>query len=406
MVRQYEPRGPHRVFGVVLLAVAVVVGACSASDAGDPAAVTVPTSDEVRTTAATASTTTTAPAVEGGPLGEVCPSTIAIQTDSLPGPAVGPLHELLGPDPMVDVTRQWVSAPLVRADGTTEDVVLEIRAGGPAVDFRNPIDLLVEDSGLLLAQASTAVALSSAAEKPTVGVVTLTDRSSDALIVDPATYPGVETVDAVRDAGIEVRHVTDEPFVLYLESTGSLSPGQLVAGFDGEPAGFVQSGGAISQQGDLLVEPLLLPALPQWGRPVVAIEAASAGWAVHDDGLVARPADVDDQGPCLGRLVPVIQEAIAAYVDDPVDTNELMGELRSQFAPLARQTPEMMDAGVGAGRDAGVFGDGANDTVGDFDVARLDAFLPDLAVALDVEAVGVDTLVTNRFIDPAVTSAG
>jgi hypothetical protein len=299
-----------------------------------------------------------------------------------------------------------VSAPLVRADGTTEDVVLEIRAGGPAVDFRNPIDLLIDDSGLLLAQASTAVALSSAAEKPTVGVVTLTDRSSDALIVDPATYPGVETVDAVRDAGIEVRHVTDEPFVLYLESTGSLSPGQLVAGFDGEPAGFVQSGGAISQQGDLLVEPLLLPALPQWGRPVVAIEAASAGWAVHDDGLVARPADVDDQGPCLGRLVPVIQEAIAAYVDDPVDTNELMGELRSQFAPLARQTPEMMDAGVGAGRDAGVFGDGANDTVGDFDVARLDAFLPDLAVALDVDAVGVDTLVTNRFIDPAVTSAG
>ena len=383
--------------------------ACSGSDAADPESDDVPgatpATGDVVTTDAT-STSSTTPGVEDGPLAEACPATIAIQTASLPDPAVGPLHLLLGPDPVVDVTSQLVSSPLVRVDGTVEEVVLELRSGGPAVGFRNPVKLLSEDAGLLLAQASTAVAVRTAAATPSVGVVTMTDRSHDALIVDPATNPGVDTVDAVREAGIEVRHVTDEPFVSYLAATGSLAPDQLVAGFDGEPAAFVQSGGTIAQQGDLLVEPVLLPTLPQWGRPVTAIAAASAGWAVHDDALVARPADIDQLEVCFGRLVPVIQEAIAAYVADPGPTNVTMADIRSRFAPLTRITPELLDAGVAAGRDAGVFGSGSNATVGDFDLERLDSFLPELAASLEVDAVDVDDVITNDFIDPTITSAG
>ena len=135
-----------------------------------------------------------------------------------------PLHLLLGPDQLVDVATQGVSAPLVRVDGTVEDVVLEIRSGGPAIGFRDPLVLLDEDPELLLAQVSTAVALRNAGAVASVGVVTLTDRSHDALIVDPATYPGLKTVEAVRDAGIEIRHVTDEPFITFLTATGSLAP--------------------------------------------------------------------------------------------------------------------------------------------------------------------------------------
>ncbi len=387
------------------------MAACSGSDGTEPettapATPSPPTSDVVFTSDVPDSVATTFPTIEDGPLAEVCPATVAIQTASLPGPAVGPLYALFGPDPVVDVATQRVSGPLVRVDGTVEDVVLEVRAGGPAVGFRDPVSLLAEDAGLLLAQASTAVALRNAASAPSIGVVTLTDRSRDVLIVDPATHPGVDSVEALRDAGIEVRHVTDEPFIAFLESTGALAVDQLVAGFDGEPAAFVQSDGAIAQQGDLLVEAVLLPALPQWGRPVTAIEASSAGWAVYDDTLLARVGDVEDLSDCFGRLVPVVQEAIAAYVADPAPTNVLMAGVRSQFVPLSRLTPELMDAGVAVGREAGVFGDGASDTVGDFDVERLTPFVPELADALGVDAVDTDLLVTNEFIDPAITSAG
>ncbi len=118
--------------GAVVAALATVAAACSGSDRrlsgrdrsrrGADVRGDRPTA-EVATTAADDSTTTsTTPPVEDGPLGDVCPPTIAIQTASLPGPAVGPLYLLLGSDPIVDVATQRVSAPLVRVDGTVEDV--------------------------------------------------------------------------------------------------------------------------------------------------------------------------------------------------------------------------------------------------------------------------------------------
>ncbi len=406
MFRLYGCADGRKKFAAAVAIVAIgTVGCATSNTQSSPAPTTLQNNTAVVavTDASTAPPSTSR--IEDGPLADVCPTTVAIQTDSLPDPAVGPLHLLLGPDQLVDVATQGVSAPLVRVDGTVEDVVLEIRSGGPAIGFRDPLVLLDEDPELLLAQVSTAVALRNAGAVASVGVVTLTDRSHDALIVDPATYPGLKTVEAVRDAGIEIRHVTDEPFITFLTATGSLAPEQLVAGFDGEPAAFVQSNGAIAQQGDLLVEPALLTALPQWDRPVTAIAAADAGWAVYDDSLAARPIDIDERQTCLGRLVPLIQEAIAAYGNDPGPTNVKMADLRARFAPLARLTAELMDAGVASGRETGVFGAGTNATLGDFETDRLEAFLPQWATALGIDAPPVDDLVTNEFIDPTITSA-
>lgn len=344
--------------------------------------------------------------MEDGPLVDVCPERIVIQTSMLPGPDVGPLFALLGAEPEVDVLAASVAAPLVRADGTEEDVTLEIRSGGPAVGFRPALELLDADPEILLAQTSTARALRLASSIPSVGVVSLTDRSRDVIIVDPATYPEIDSIDALRAAGIEVQHVTDDPFAAFLAGTGALDAAQLVPGFDGEPAAFVQSGGAITQQGDELVEPVLIPSLPQWARPVVALDATASGWVDYDDSLVVRSADVAEQTECLGRLVPVVQEAISAYVQAPQATNAVMATTRAQFTPLPRLTVELMDAGVANGVETGVFGDGADTTVGNFDTDRLEPFLEQLAPILEVDRVEVGELVTNEFIDPDVTSAG
>ena len=137
MSRLYGWRCGRRQLGAVVAVVAVTAGACTGSDTQS---IPAPTTLEVDTTevavADTSTTTSTVPRIEDGPLGDVCPTTVAIQTASLPDPAVGALHLLLGPDQVVDVTTQRVAAPLVRVDGTVEDVVLEIRSGGPAVGFR------------------------------------------------------------------------------------------------------------------------------------------------------------------------------------------------------------------------------------------------------------------------------
>lgn len=408
-------RRPYgRPAGAILCVAMVALVACTGSDAdSEPppdvtTEVTVTTSTETtppQSTTSTPATTTTLAPFEDGPLAEVCPERIVIQTAGLPGPDIGPLYQLVPGNWEVDAAAGTVAAPLVRPDGTAEDVILEIRSGGPAVGFLTPLTLLAADPTILLAQSSVAVALRDAETAPSVGVVTMTDRSRDVVIVDPATYPAVDSIEAVRDAGIEVRHVTDAPFINYLVGVGALDPAQLVGGFGSEPAAFVQSGGAIAQQGDELVEPVLIPSLPQWARPVRAIDAAGAGWDDHDDALVVRPDTVSDGRECLGRLVPIVQRAVAAYTDSPQATNALMATARSSFTPLSRLTAELMDAGVAGGIEAGIFGAGSSPTIGDFDVERLEPFLAELAEILMVEPIATEDLVSNEFVDPDVTSA-
>lgn len=403
---------------VVGVLVTATLGCAGGSESGDSTAPPA-TGSDVPATATEASaapsvesspgseqTTTTEAAVQDGPLAEVCPERIVVQTQTLPSPELGPLYSLLGPDPQVDVASASVAGPLVRADGVAEDVVLEIRSGGPAVGFLPSLDLLAADPAILLAQASTSEVLRAASETRFVGVVNLTDRSRDVIIVDPQTYPEVESIDAVRDVGIEVRHTTDDPFIAFLGGTGALDPAQLVPGFDGEPAAFVQAGGAIAQQGNALVDPVLIPSLPQWARPVSALDATSSGWVDYDDALVVRRDDLDARADCLGRLVPVIQAAVAAYPAVPHDANAVMSIVRAQFAPLTRLNVDLMDAGVREGIASGVFGDGSDATAGNFDIERLEPFVEQLADVLGVDEVAVDDLVTNEFIDPTLTSGG
>lgn len=335
-----------------------------------------------------------------GPLVEVCPSTIVVQTTGQPGVPFGPLHLLTGPEAVVD--EGAVSGAFTRPDGTVEDITFVVRSGGPVTGFQDAIDVASADDTITLVHTSTAAMLRRYADSPMVAVAALTDRSSEAVIVDPATYPDVTNLDDVADAGIEIQHFTDSPAFEFLGSAGPLSPDQLVDGFDGGPAAFVAANGTLAQQGDLLVDPALFASLPQWSRPVVAMPLSDAGWADHDDVLAVRANDVDDLDECLARVVPVVQQAIVAYVDDPSPTNALIARARLASDPLSRVTVGLLDAGAAEAVDLGVIGNGVDDTVGDVDTVRLTGFLSRLADVLGVGDVPIDELVDDSFIVPGV----
>jgi len=233
--------------------------------------------------------------------------------------------------------------------------------------------------------------------------MSLTDRSSDAVIIDPATYPDVTDLASLGTQDIEVRHVTDAPVIQFLTATGVLSPNQLTQGSDELPASFVEADGAIAQQGDVTVEPALLPTLPQWGRPVTALLASEAGWASLDDMLVVDAESERLSDECLGRFVPVVQRSIIAYLDDPTPTNALMSEVRAQFNPLERLTAELLDAGTRLAVDAGVFDVDRPDAPGAIETGQLAVFLGELASATGAVPVAVGDLVDDRFIDTTIS---
>jgi hypothetical protein len=379
-----------------------LVGALAACSGGSDAEVsqTVPSTTSPATTvpAEVEVTTTTIARVADGPLAEVCPSRIVVQTSALPSTSAGPLYSLLDVAPEIDAATQSVSAPLVRSDGTGENVVLELRSGGPAIGFQSPIAVFAADPGIGLVQVSTAVAVRDWSTLPTQAVVSLTDQSADAVVYDPATYPSVADWDALRDASIEIRHITEAPVFQFLESTGVISADQLVDGFDGEPAAFVASGGEIAQQANLSVAPVLLPSLAQWNRPVAALAAADEGWASLDDTLAVAIDERRLSEECLGRFVPIVQRSLNGYLDDPAPTNALMSFIRTALNPLNRLTPELFDQGLDAATARGVFAVPGSGTIGDIDTARLTPF-----ISLLDASIAVDELVDNRFVDPTIS---
>lgn len=341
-----------------------------------------------------------------GPLAEVCPPTLVVQTSGLPEVTAGPLYALLGEAPTVDTDQQRVSAPLTRPDGTIEDVTLEIRSGGPAVSFRSPIALMADDPEVAMSLTSLSAAVDARSTLQTTGVATFTDRSGAAVVFDPATYPDIASFDDIRATAVEIRHVTDAPVVDFLRASGALDDAQLVGGSDGGPAAFVAADGAIAQIGEVTADAALLPALPQWARPVSTLAAAEAGWADFDELLVVASDDVRLSDDCLGRLIRVVQTAINDYVADPAPTIELMAFLRTQFTPLNRITAPVMTTGFGLAIENGVFSRTADHPTGATRPESLDTFLAELTDALGVDALEPDDVVSDRFIDPTITSAG
>ncbi|MEM8747929.1 MAG: hypothetical protein AAGF91_14610, partial [Actinomycetota bacterium] len=199
------------------------------------------------------------------PLGDVCPDRIVVQLADLPSVEHGALVRLFARLPDFDPATAGFSAPIQRIDGTIDDVDLVLRTGGPAIGFRPATDAL-DDPSVVLAESTTADLVRSAGGADAVAA--LTDRSHAAIMWDPATYPAVESIGDLGDAEIEVLHLTGDPLVRWLAANDVLTESQLTPGFDGEPAAFVASGGAIAQQSDVLIDPFLYEDLAQWGRPI------------------------------------------------------------------------------------------------------------------------------------------
>lgn len=334
------------------------------------------------------------------PLVEVCPSELVIQLEGLPSVEHGPLYRLIVADPVVDNLGRTVSGPIVRADGAVEDVVLTLRSGGPVVAFREPLSLMVDDPSITMGVGSTADLVAGHAALPAVSVVSLTERSHDVVVWDPVTYPQAVDIPTLAADGVELHHAPGEPFIEFLSTRGALDGARLVDSYLGEPAAFVAAGGAIAQQGDELVDPLLFATLPQWNRVVGTGAAADEGWASYDDTVFVRASAYEELAGCLDIFVPVIQDAIVAHVTEPSVANAVIADVRLRLNPLTRTSLESLDQGVATGIESGVVGGGPDGAVGRVDPDRMAAFVPELVAALDLPAVDPAEIATDAHIQP------
>jgi hypothetical protein len=382
-----------------LLAVALLATACSGDDddaGGDEGSQSaVPSGESPYTT----------------DLSDVCPDPFVVQKDWLAEVEHAAFYQLIGPGG--EMSENQYRGPL----GDT-GIELQIIDGGPGLgQGQNAIQTLTAGNLRFNVTADMAFVSSDdlaiySAEYPAVGVVAPLDRSPQMLFWDPERYQdGFENVDQLialdntDGARIYVRSI-DDSFGRYLVEQGV--PAELfVEGYQGDGENFVANDGAWLNQGYSSNEVWDFENGREWERPVDYVYVSELGYDFYPSVPSVAADRLEELGPCLERLVPLIQQAQVDYIQDPAMVNQLLTDYNDgDYGAGFWKTPlELNEAGAQIMAEDDLVGNGNNATLGDFEMERVQTTIDNIVDSLDDRAnpeVAPEDIVTNAFIDESI----
>ena len=337
-----------------------------------------------------------------------CPASVVIQTDWNPEAEHGHLYQMLGEDYTIDADNKLVSGPLMSA-GEYTGVDVEIRSGGPAIGFQTVSSQMYTDPDIMLGYVSTDESVQLSADMPTTSVFAPLDISPLMIMWDPETYPEAETVEDIVADGAVIRYFGGSAYMEYLMSAGVVPTAQADGSYDGTPATFVASGGKDAQQGFASAEPYIYEnEVSAWEKPIAYQLINDTGYPFYMSSMAVRTDDLEANSDCLAALVPVLQQAEVDYFADPDTTNTLILDLVEQFDTGWVYSQGVADYSVKTMIDEGIVGNGPNDTIGDFEDARVSELFDKIVPVFEglgtapAEGLTAEDIYTNEFIDTSI----
>jgi hypothetical protein len=323
------------------------------------------------------------PATSEESLRGICPSTIVIQLGWWPEASDGPFYQLLGKQLAVDSDHKRVTGPLV-SRGVDTGVRLELRSGGPAVDYTHAADLLAANPDSIFAAAvdgDYATQFDSDSRRPpVVGVFAPLNHSPIAFTFDPKHYP---TIHSLSDIGLVqpppiVHTYAGSSYAASMVAQGVLKQQQVVADYQGQQDLFINAGGKDLEETYASNEPKQLEdEIPQWHKPVKYVLLWQGGPHSYDpyvNVISILKAKQGQYARCLRRLVPAFQYGEIDYLRRPDNTNQLLSKLNHDFIaypyPISRGK-----YAVDTMRRQMLMSNGPGQTVGQFDQARVAEFI-------------------------------
>lgn len=353
------------------------------------------------TAAFTMSTVQAAPEARGL---ATCPNPIVIQTDWFPTPERAVAYELAGPGGTIDKNKGSYTGTL---KGT--DIGVEVRVGGPYIGFSSPTALMYQDPSILLGFIQTDQAVENFLRQPTVSIFAALDINPQVLMFDPTKYD-FKTIADIGKTDVPVLTFEGLPFVDFLTAKGMLKKSQVDSSFNGSPARFIASGGEVVVIGYASNEPYRYENdIKNWMKPVKSLLINDAGYEIYPENIGVRAADVDKYAECFTELVPLMQQAAVDYTSNPEATNKTLMALADALKVPVPLTEKGNAFAVKTMLELGLMSNGHNQTVGDFDMTRVQRVI-DEQLKPTFEARGskvkenltAEEVHTNRFIDPAI----
>jgi hypothetical protein len=267
---------------------------------------------------------------------------------------------------------------------------------------------MYQNPEITLGYVATDDAVLAAAKFPTKAVVAPLDINPQVLIWDPASFTVTGWPDIAKTKA-KIIYIEGLPFMDYLVSKGFVTKDQKDASFDGTPSRFVAENGKILQQGYASNEPYRWEHdVPGWKKPVKFLLVHDSGYQIYPQGLAVRAAQLPAASACLKLLVPIIQKAQVDYMTNPLPTNDALVRIATELAGGPPITAPANAAAVASMKALGLVGNGPDQTLGNFDLPRVDKtilLLRPILAARGVKVPGGLTakdIVTNEFVDPSI----
>jgi hypothetical protein len=381
-----------------VLALGLVAAACGDDD--DESSDATDVTPAPATEAGGAATTAGGGGGDAVDLSADCPNPIVVQTDWWAESEHGALYEMVGEGYTVDTGNKVVRGPLV-AGGQETGVDIEIRSGGPAIGFAAPRAQMYTDDSIHLGYSNTDSQAQAFADAPLVSVIAPLEKDPQIIMWDPDSWPEVDTIADLGEEGVIVNVFAVEGFAEVFIAQGTWSADQVDPSYDGTPARFI-SEGDIAQQGFASAEPYNYEfVFEEYGKKVEYELLYDAGWQVYSQTLAVRPDRLEELRPCLERFVPIVQQAAVDFVGAPDRANAIIIDAVEQFDAGWVYDQGVADYSVQTQLELGLVGNGADDTLGNMDEARIQKILDDMREAgVDMpEDIQATDMFTNDFID-------
>jgi hypothetical protein len=415
-----------------VFALALIVAACGDDDddeAGDagttsapatttapetvPAEVTEPattapaaTDAPSTTTEATSETTSETTAPEGGSavdLSTDCPNPLVIQTDWFAESEHGGLYNMLGDDYTVTADNMRVKGSLV-AGGEETGIDLEIRMGGPAIGFEAPRTQIYTDDSIDIAYSNIDAQMLAWEDTPLIAIMAPLEINPQIIMWDADTYPDIHTIADLGTNDVTINIFPGFGFADVFVAQGIWSQDQVDPSYDGSPARFVNSLD-IAQQGFASAEPYTYEFEVEEYLKAPAYQLLhDAGYPTYSQTLSVLPEDVEGMAACWEKFIPIAQQAQVDFVNSPERANAIIVDAVEQVGSFWVYTPGLADYSVQTQLELGLVGNGPDDTLGNFDEARVQEML-DLVREAGAEVPADLTaaeMFTNDFLDPSI----
>lgn len=336
----------------------------------------------------------------------VCPDTVVIQTDWFPESEYGNLYQLLGPDFKIDTKKKSVSGPLV-ASGQDTGVKVEIRTGGPAIGFQQVSAQMYADKSITIGQVSTDEQIQNSKGQPTLAVVAPLEISPIMLMWNKDEYPEFNTIADIGQTDTKIVYYQTDTYMQYLLGAGLVRASQLDGSYDGSPARWVASGGKIANGGFATSEPYIFAnEIPGKKYPNTDLQLINdTGYPMYGQALTIRTEEKDKLGPCLQKLVPIIQQAQVDFISDPKATNANVIRIVGEYKDFWQYSDGMATYAVSKMKELGLVGNGPDRTLGNMQDDRVkrmvDILTPIFAAQRKPVKEGLQSsdLYTNEYID-------